>query len=486
MSRLLLLLFLISGYAQAQSPGNFTPEVANAYELVLSLRFDEANKSIESARKNDPENELYYYLENYMDFLSTFISENEEVHSLQLDHQSERLQVFEKMDDRNPFKNYLIANVNLQSAVARLKFGEYFNAAFDFNRAYKKINQNANDFPEFFPNLITLGVVHAMLGVVPENYQWLIGIVNMSGTVDQGRSELHHALRACRITPGFEVMEDEIRFYLSFININLYNQGIAKDNLSHPDNNNLLFKYLTINILMKEGKNDQALAIFSGINDTIRYYPFYYLSYLRAECLIRKGNYRQADENYQIFITNFKGKNYLKDAKRKQAWCRLLQDGNENYLQTLAEVKGIGYLEVGIDKEAENEAKNGLIPDTTLLKSRLLFDGGYYIEAMTQLNNTQNLNQAEEVEKQYRMARIAHKKGEIAKAKAEYSKTIEMGKNMDLYYAANSALLLGNIFENEGNKEKAAEMYRLCLSLDFTTYRNSIRGLAKQHLSSLE
>jgi tetratricopeptide (TPR) repeat protein len=116
----------------------------------------------------------------------------------------------------------------------------------------------------------------------------------------------------------------------------------------------------------------------------------------------------------------------------------------------------------------------------------LLFDGGYYIEAMTQLNNTQNLNQAEEVEKQYRMARIAHKTGEIAKAKAEYSKTIEMGKNMDLYYAANSALLLGNIFENEGNKEKAAEMYRLCLSLDFTTYRNSIRGLAKQHLSSLE
>ncbi|MFA5417389.1 MAG: hypothetical protein WC341_02925 [Bacteroidales bacterium] len=486
MYRLLLLLLLMSGYTQAQPPGKFTPAVANAYELVLSLRFDEAKKSIESSRKNDPENELYNYLDNYMAFLSTFISENEEVHSLQLEHQSDHLQVFEEMDDRNPFKNYLIANVNLQSAVARLKFGEYFNAALEFNRAYKKINQNSNDFPEFFPNLITLGVVHAMLGVVPENYQWLLGIVNMSGTVDQGRGELYHALRACRTTPGFEVLENEIRFYLSFININLYNQGIPDDNLSHPDNNNLLLKYLSINILMKEGKNDQALAVFSEINDTIRYYPFYYMNYLKGECHLRKGNYRQADENYQFFITNFRGKNYLKDAKRKQAWCRLLQGSVESYLQTLSEIKGIGYVEVGIDKEAENEAENGLVPDTTLLKSRLLFDGGYYDEATAQLNNTQNLNQAEEVEKQYRMARIAHKTGEIAKARTEYSKTIEMGRNMDLYYAANSALLLGNIFENEGNKEKAVEMYRLCLSLDFTTYRNSIRGLAKQHLSALE
>jgi len=488
MYRLIFLLLLAAGYANGQTTANFTSDASKAYRLILSLRFDEAGKKIATARASDPENALYDYLENYQDFLSTFISENDETFSSQMNNKNRRLESFEKISDQSPYKNYLIANVNLQSAVARLKFGEYYTAALEFNRAYRKINENAQKFPEFFPNQITLGVVHAMIGVVPENYQWLLNLVSMSGSVEQGRQELIKALAQCHATPGFEVMENEILFYLSFINLNLYSDIETVKLPGEPDNNNLLIKYLSINILMKEGKNDQALAIFSEINDTIPYYPFHYLNYLHGECYLRRGNYQEAYQKYQQFIGHFKGKNYLKDAVRKQAWCMLLQGEAKKYTEKMAMVENIGYTNVGIDNEAETEAENRLIPNPTLLKSRLLFDGGYYSEATNQLEKLapERLKLEEQVEKQYRLARIAQKTGETEKARAAYIKTIEMGKNLDLYYAANSALLLGNIYEDAGEKELAMDMYRQCLSFDFHTYRGSIRGLAKQHLSRLE
>ncbi|PIY34249.1 MAG: hypothetical protein COZ08_02920, partial [Bacteroidetes bacterium CG_4_10_14_3_um_filter_42_6] len=205
MYRLIFLLLLAAGYANGQTTANFTSDASKAYRLILSLRFDEAGKKIATARASDPENALYDYLENYQDFLSTFISENDETFSSQMNNKNRRLESFEKISDQSPYKNYLIANVNLQSAVARLKFGEYYTAALEFNRAYRKINENAQKFPEFFPNQITLGVVHAMIGVVPENFQWLLSLVSMSGSVEQGRQELMKALAQCHATPGFEV-----------------------------------------------------------------------------------------------------------------------------------------------------------------------------------------------------------------------------------------------------------------------------------------
>lgn len=484
---LTLLLILIAGTIHAQPSAKLTPEAAEAYQLVLSLRFEEATEKMEAALTSDPQNVVYMYLDNYIDFLSAFISENDKAYNTLLDNKDVRLDWCEKLSDKNPYKNYLIANINLQVAMARLKFGEYLKAALEVNRAYRKISQNREEFPDFFPNQITLGVLHAIIGVVPENYQWLLDIVSMSGNVEQGRQELMNASTLCKTTHEFEAMDHEIQFYLGFINLNLYH-----DNQINPLfgqlNDNLLLKYLTINILMKNGQNKEALMSFSQINDTIPYYPFYYLDYLHGECYLRTLMYQEAIEQYELFTKYFKGKNYLKDAKRKQAWCWLLQGDTRQYVETISQLGNMGAIEVGIDREAETEMISKSIPNTYLLKSRLLFDGGYYSEAIKLLNtpSKSSLTPAEQVEIQYRLARIADKTSQFEEAKTAYLKTIELGRNMDLYFAANSALMLGNIYYDEGANEAARKMYQLCLELDFTTYRSSIRGKAKQQLSMLE
>ena len=61
---------------------------------------------------------------------------------------------------------YSQAEINLQWAANRLKFGDYFTAAFEINKAYRQIQENNKKYPNFIPNkkfgtgYISLGVYH--------------------------------------------------------------------------------------------------------------------------------------------------------------------------------------------------------------------------------------------------------------------------------------------------------------------------------------
>lgn len=492
MHRLLIFLLFLSGFASAQPKVEISTSAKKAYQLVLSLRFEEANLMIDQGKKNDPNNLFYPYLENYRDFLSIIISEDENLFEKLGENKKYRIQQLESLPDDNPYKKYLLGNVNLQWAVARVKFGEYFTTALEFNRAYRLINENTESFPDFFPNQVSLGVIHAMVGVVPDSYQWILNIINMSGTVKQGRNELIEALNQCNSSPDFSILQDEIRFYLGFMDLNLNPNETQNEHwintFENADPNNLLLKYLMTNIFMKTGQNDQALNTLFSINANIQYYPFYYLDYLKAECQLRKLDYREARQSYQGFISRFMGKNYIKDAYRNQAWCALLQGDTTGYRRLLSEVKTNGYSDVGIDKEAQKEAESDIIPNLNLLRSRLLFDGGYYDLAYAQLEDLDDnkLSTEDILEKKYRQARIGQQTGRREQAKKDFLITIQLGRNSEDYFAANSALMLGRMYEEDGDFESAKSMYRLCLDLDFTTYRNSIRGKAKQRLSQLE
>jgi tetratricopeptide (TPR) repeat protein len=137
------------------------------------------------------------------------------------------------------------------------------------------------------------------------------------------------------------------------------------------------------------------------------------------------------------------------------------------------------------DKDALAEAKDSLPPDVTLLRARLLFDGGYYIRAVKEISYfrlSNKLSLKDELEYTYRYARLFHKISMADKAIQYYQLTFEKGKNERYYYAANSALLLANIYEGEKEYAKANEYYEQCLSLRSHDYQNSIDQKAQAGL----
>jgi len=310
----------------------------------------------------------------------------------------------------------------------------------------------------------------------------------MSGTVEQGRNELLMALNECSGNPQFEFLQNEILFYLSMIDLNIspdpeYASQLIKK-IENIDHESLLLTYLSINAMMKNGDNDDALNKFDSIDWSIAYYPFHYLSYLHGECYLRKLATSEAKANYLAFTSNFTGTNYVKDAWRKIGWCSLLEGDTAGYLRSIQNVLSSGELYIDNDKNAEKVAINKTIPSIDITKARLLSDGGYYKEADSVLNSImeETLTKLQLTEKNYRQGRIAHQTKDYDKAIKFYIITINGGRSYEEYFAANSALKLGNIYELLDEPDNARSYYELCLDLDFEEYRNSIRGKAKQGL----
>lgn len=461
---------------------------AAAYIDILSLKFEDAQKRIEDERKRNPQNLYVSYLENYIDFLKVTISEDEELFNSLEKKVSDRIDVIKTLNDTSRFKKYLIGNINLQWATVRARFGEYAISAFEINRAYRLLEANNKSFPNFTPNLITLGILHIMIGIVPDTYNWILNLISMYGSVSQGQNELKLAYENCKTDTTYSFLKDETLFYMGMIGLSMTPSPEFADylisELEHASTNSLLLKYLTINTMMRSGKNGDALRLYSTIDSSENYYPFYYLDYLHGECYLRTLNTNMARKEYDIFLSNFTGQNFIKAAWQKTAWAALIDQDTIGYYAAMQNVLIYGITSIDADKSAEREAKNEIIPNVELLKCRLLTDGGYYSKAQNILINLVDakLPLVDKVEKNYRLSRIFQEIKNYPKAKKHYAITIELGSSLSAYYAANAALKLGNIYEIENDTIRAIHYYNVCLDMDFDEYRNSIRGKAKQGL----
>ena len=492
MTRLLLTIIIIisSVIINAQSVV-INDNCKLAYTDILSLRFDDAKEKIALERRQNPDNLLVNYLDNYIDFLKVTLSEDEVYFNSIENKVDETIRLINKLDDSSRFKKYFLGNIYLQWATVNLRFQNYITGIIQLNKSYRLVSENDKDFPKFFPNKISLGVLHIMIGIVPDSYQWLLNLVSIKGTVSEGKIELEYALEQSNSNPSFNFLSNEIIFYKGMVELSLSpDPNLASYILSKIEekaNNNLLLSYLAINILMKNGENDNALKMFNRIDYKYNYFPFYYMDYLKGECYLRRLDLSNSEQSLEIFRNNFSGVNYMKDAQLKIAWCSLLNGDTAKYLSKIAAIRNIGTMDLDADKRAQEISFDKSIPNINLLKARLLFDGGYYYGADSIINliSIKDLNTLDITEFHYRSARISHALNNNEKAKLKYIQTIYLGNGLPNYYAGNSALKLGNIYEIEGDTINALTYYKLCSDMDFIEYRNSIRGKAKQGIQRL-
>ena len=141
------------------------------------------------------------------------------------------------------------------------------------------------------------------------------------------------------------------------------------------------------------------------------------------------------------------------------------------------------------DKQAQKEAEGNRMPLTSLLRARLLFDGGYYERAAGEMNRlTENsfANTEEQTEYYYRTARFYDEWNKKDSALALYNKAIDKGKTLPRYFAANSAFETGKIYETRGDTAKAEQYYNLCLSFENHEYKNGLDQKAKAGLSRIK
>jgi hypothetical protein len=491
---ILLLSFSFSSFASF----DFNTNCKSAYEKIISLRFNEGKILLDNEKKDNPSNLIPYYIENYIDFLKLIISEDATLFNTLKDNKDTRISKIEDADDDSPYYRYCLAEIYLQWAFARIKFKEYITAAGEMNKAYKLLSANEEKYTDFIPNHKGLGILHALIGTIPDDYKWTTKLIGVSGTISQGVSELTSVLATALKNDDYSYLKTESVFFLAFIQLNFQSNKDEAIKLGKYLNDptyialvkdNPLLTYAAANIALRTGANDKAIEILLARPLGEEYYPFYYLDYITG---VAKLN-RLDDDSYKYlysFITNFKGQNYIKAAYQKLAWYYLINNNTTKYKEKIAYALTLGSNFVDEDSQALTEAKSNSVPNIPLLKARLLFDGGYYQKAIDMMIEKKPSDfcttTKDYLEYTYRLGRIYDEWGSDSKAIPFYELTIKNGSALTYYFAANSSLHLGMIYENLKNKEKAKYYYELCSTMKNTEYKSSINQKAKAGLNRLQ
>lgn len=489
---ILFILFLVS--IRSQASFTFNDNCKQAYSEMMCLQFAKAGTRMQSEKKLNPDNQVPYIIENYIDFLKVLIGEEEKDFIYLKNNKEPRLQKLALHGGNSPWYLYSQSLIYLQSGVARIKFSEYVNAGLDINRAYRLLIENNRKYPDFVMNKAGLGILHSLIGTVPAKYRLAVRSLQFEGTIPEGNAEIYEAYSQIASDPELSFLLPETAFLLTFVTLNLSADipaalTLAEKFYSSPLANVIkespLLIYSFANIYARAGENDKVIKLLTDCPHTNDRYPFHYLNYMLG---VAKLNRLDKDACYPLlnFLGNFKGKNYIRSAYMHLSWYYLIENEPQQYKTYIERIKFRGNDQVDNDREALSFANKNIKPDLRLLKARLLFDGGYYARAKQELDGYNSSEMKSVLEYTYRLGRIYHNWGKPDEAIPYYKETIKNGEELPYYFAANSSLQLGMIYEKRNEYKQAKIYYSKVLDMDFDEYEFSIKNKAQAGLNRIK
>jgi hypothetical protein len=479
-----ILLFFLCSLSHAEF--TFTPKNEAAYTEFLNLRVDKGQTIINQALKENSKNGISIYLANYEDAIKIFLSEDPKLYKQLSKNEGIRIAKLQTLEKTSPYYRFTQAEVKLQWAFVKLKMGDELNAALGLRSAYKLLEENIKLYPDFIPNKKTMGLLNVLIGSIPSNYNWVLSLIGMEGNINKGIEQLNEV----------SSNNNPFRFEASILKVLVDNyivhaskgksESAAKLYQEHPDN--LLICYLYAAILTKNSKGTEAIAVMKNrpVNNDLIYFP--HVDLILGELNLFQGEYFTARIYYSNFLSHFKGKNSIKDTYYKIFLTHWLNDEDDLAIPYFDKILNNGRELYDSDKHAQRIAKNREFPNKALTKIRLYTDGGYYNKAFDQmklLSLGQFITKREKLEYLYRSARLYHKAGQINDAIDYYNKTIELSKDETYYFAPNSALQLGYIYQSRNEKEEARKLFNQALGYKNYEYKNSIDNKAKAALNEL-
>ena len=486
MRELLLLCGLVCGavLSATEYTYDFNARAAAIYADVMTLELDLAQAGITHLKQTEPRNLAAYHLESYVDFFRLYLSGDESLDGLLAERFDRRIELLERGDQSSPYYRYALAEARLHRSLIDLRFERHLAAFRHLNRAHKELRDNAKAFPDFMLTYKDLGLLHAAVGAIPPQYKWGVELFSsLSGTIAQGRAELRRALTDTTHPFRLEtqVLYAFMELYLADAPEQAYRS--VKRLALEPATNNL-HCFVLAALSMRTDRNAEAIALLERQQRGGSTADFPYLDFLLGQAKLRNLN-PQARVHFQSFLLRYAGRHFREEAMQKIAWSYLLEGNTNRYHRAMAEISGGS--RAGGDESAAREAAGDRAPYLSLLRARLLFDGGYFERARTELDNItlSDLTPDERLEHRYRTGRVLGGLKDYAGALSFYERTITLGRDNPAFYACNAALQAGLLEEERGNRGAARKYFETCLDIYPAEYRTGLHMLAKAGLDRL-
>ena len=485
----LLLVLSVKGFGQKTF--DFSPLCQQAYTEIMKLRTEPGRLLVAQARQQNPNNLIPELLEGYIDFFELFFNEDPAHYATRKPALEARIIAFDAGNQSDPFYRYCKSLAYMQRAAIRIKFGERYAAGWDFKRANTLMKDNRTRFPRFQPNNMVYGPLKVIIGTVPSGYKWITSLFGMSGSVSEGMQHMRSFLNSN--DPLAKLFSSEAIFYYCYLAYYVENKPedvfrfIQTKKLDLV--NNHLFAYMAANLALNNKRTAWAESILQNKSSDSGYMATPVWDMEMGYIKLHQLKLDDATKHLESFIRDFKGRFYVKDILLKLAWAYYLKGNMEEAEKYRILCIKKGSVDADADKQAYRDAKSGKWPHQSLLKSRLLNDGGYVREALAQLTSmdTATINTPEErLEYIYRLGRTNDDLGHDDEALRYYQRTIDIGKNRPEYYAARAALQMGYIFEKRGQKEKAIAAFQQCIDMEDHEYNDSLDQRAKSGIARLK
>jgi TolA-binding protein len=452
-----------------------------AYEDILNLNLEYDTTA--GTTFTIPDFDLY--LENLSEVTRLLFTEDRELFEKLRKNEKVRLKKLSNASVPSPYTDFLRAEIKMQWAFIKLKFGEQWNGVWALRSTYKIIQDNIEAYPDFDLNYKTMGLLHVIFGAVPDRHQWVLSILGLEGDTQSGLKELYTLLEKDT------VFRREISIIAAMIESYLMENHQAATRLIDTENKNAthIERYAVSLVLMKSHQSAKAAPLLDESIHALKGSPASPLfTYLLAETQFQEGHYAEAIENYDFFLRNFQGINQMKDASFKAGLSALFL-GNKALSETyFEEARAKAKTDAEADKNAEKLLNTEPFPAPVLLQVRFSIDGGFYQQADSLLNSVDisTFEAYQQFELVYRKARLHHLLGNHEMAIQYYREVIGREEDMpENYFVPNSFLQLGYLQQSLGNDDMARMYFERVLTFRRHPYKNSLDSKARIALKGL-
>lgn len=461
-----------------------------AQNYISKLQLDKGKLLVDAEKKENPTNLAAYFIENYIDMYRIIASQSNEEYKKLLPNRDIRLAMLSKKTIESPFFLYCQADIHLQWAFVKSQNGDYLSAAMDFRSAFQLLEKNEKLYPNFIFNNKDFGVLKVIIGTIPDGYKWIANIVGLSGNYEDGMGMMKRFLAAnlSSYQLPIEIQNAKLLYCLLQINFekNKTENWRLTEKYTQDYESNLMSLCIRAFVAQKCDMTDEGIKNLLLKPHTKEYVNFYYTDYLLGSMKLTR-----LDDDAAFYLKKFvslcPNRSLYEEVYRKLAWSYIVKGDTDNY-----------NLYMGLSKkykESDNhwpilpsQGGQNLYPNITLLKARLLSDGGYYALAeqeLTNISNKKNQSELERVEYYYRLAKICQETNRFNKAIEYYNIGIKLGANQNLYIIPNSHLQLASIYDKLGNKNLSLIHYNQVLAYKNYQYKYSMDQKAKAGISVL-
>jgi tetratricopeptide (TPR) repeat protein len=391
------------------------------------------------------------------------------------------------------WRTHFRAEIELYRALIHAKKTEYARAAFALRQAYNHFERNAEEHPAFYESSWGMGLCHAVVGLVPSSFRWVLKLMGFSGTVQQGLREME--VSAQRST--FYREEAGIVFALTDLIVNESKEGgmryVVALQAKHPESP--LVNYILGFALLDERKAAEAESALRRADRLLAMpgvYPMPYVDYYLGDALFRQNQFAEAARHFERYVSSFPGEALLAQAYLHLGLAREMAGDRAGAIAAYRQIEVREDYDSDADalREAQERIDAPLAGhERTLLLGRNAFDGGRYREAVTTLQPVLGDQEAPAVmraEAAYRSGRAYHALGEWSDALRHYRFAVSRPGDERAKWGPWSQYYIGEVFEAQGDEEAARTAYERALAYDETfAYHKALEQRAKAALGRL-